>query len=119
MRRITIRKRNTNLTKSTANRFHFRKRVFERFGIRVTREEEDELVARIMANLLHSVGRQSNNKTVYRLEVQGKEFFAIYDKQRHTFVTALPPGNEYETNYRHNQGSTRVGEKYVGEEIAG
>ena len=70
------------MTKTRAEKQHFRQRCFERLG---TMYDQGHLL-----NLLHSgkmqfLHRQSNRTTLWKMD----NAIFVYDKNRKTFVTAL------------------------------
>lgn len=73
-------------SKKKAVKKHFYKRSLERVGVLLN---EKELVRKIQNQELEFIERQSNRKTVYRLEYLGKFYRIVYDKDRKQIITIL------------------------------
>lgn len=79
--------------KGPEQRAHFKRRLFERYGIEINRIEYSELCERLRRNgadVLY-VRAESNTRTHWIIEIQGVKVRAVYDKARGQLVTALPP----------------------------
>ena len=82
IRRLTMRERRMMRSKNKAEKNHFNRRCFERFGKNFSQRQ--------LLNLLHGgalefVEKQSNRITLWRKD----DAVFVYDKSRKTFVTAL------------------------------
>lgn len=74
------------MSKKKAVKKHFQRRSLERIGVLLN---EAELVRKIQNQELEFIERQSNRKTVYRLEYLGNFYRIIYDKNRKQIITVL------------------------------
>lgn len=74
------------VSKKKAVKKHFYKRSLERVGVLLN---EKELVRKIQNHELEFIEKQSNRKTVYRLEYLDKTYRIIYDKDRKQIITIL------------------------------
>lgn len=70
------------MTKTKAEKMHFRTRCLERLGKVYT---QDYLLRELRDGKLDFVGRQSNRTTLWKKD----NAVFVYDKSRKTFVTAL------------------------------
>ena len=68
-------------------RFHFKRRVKERYGINLSKRD--------MKNIMKMIGPKtfvrgrSNSRKVHRVDYKGKELLVVYDTNRKVLVTAL------------------------------
>lgn len=91
-------KRKGKKDKATAQLFHARRRIRERYGIVLRVQEIRDLAARIHRSPRVPepdrpafIVRQSHRLTVWSLPCNGRDLIVVYDKLRNTIVTALPP----------------------------
>ncbi len=71
-------------------REHAKLRLHQRYGIVTNRFGLAELVKEIQAGRATFVQRQSNRVTVFDVPFRGQTVRCVYDKMRHSIVTALP-----------------------------
>ena len=79
--------------KGNAQRGHFKRRIFERYGIQVNDGEYDYLVSRIRKNdksVVSFLMKQSNRISVHLVKYKESEIVIVYDKIRQTLCTCLP-----------------------------
>ena len=69
---------------------HARKRAYERHGISLHKDLETKIVKAIQAGDGEHVETQSNSRTKWRVNADGKTITVIYDKNRGCLVTVLP-----------------------------
>ena len=86
--RTSIRK-GLRADKGSANRKHFKKRLFERYGLFANRFEIHQLVANLQAEGVY-MGTLTRNRVWYRIPFKGRVIGVIYDRKNKNFVTALP-----------------------------
>ncbi len=96
------------LTKAQSERWHFKRRLRERYGIRANRGVYHNMVDMIKSRNSTCVYTQSNTRTIHRITYQLDDkhdprnlkvphdnglvsILVIYDKLRGELVTALPP----------------------------
>lgn len=77
--------------KAKAQKAHFRKRVRERLGIFISKEEYNNIVHYVnngdhQENIIY---KQSNRVIGFRYLIQGKEIVIIWDRFRKTPITAM------------------------------
>lgn len=78
------------MSKKTHLNRHFDRRVMERFGIRLSREQKKHLVHQIQNRQLEFLFRRSNSRSLWKATIDGQEVILVYDKLRHVLVTAWP-----------------------------
>ena len=74
--------------KRTCQKLHAYKRIKQRFGIEMRREEYDDLIRQINTSQttgVHETCRVSH----HAVKVRGQEMVAVYDRQRNTITTFL------------------------------
>lgn len=77
--------------KSQSERIHFKRRLRERYGIRINRNAYRELVDRVLLGETTYIFKQSNTRTIHRMIICNKSVIVVYDSMRRELVTALPP----------------------------
>ena len=82
--------RRLKVDKRKAQIWHFRRRVFERFGVRLTNEGVAAVCRMIQDGELPCIGSQSCSRTAFAIPVgDGREAVVIYDKTRKAPRTIL------------------------------
>jgi hypothetical protein len=74
-----------------AVRIHAKRRLGERFGVSANRNVIQGVVRQIQSGTAVFACRQSVRKTCWKVLVDGKPMIAVYDKERKTVLTFLPP----------------------------
>lgn len=69
---------------------HAKKRAEERYGISLNKEARHEIVGMIQSNRAEFIGKQSNNRSLWRVQYQDQSLNVVYDKARSTMCTVLP-----------------------------
>jgi len=69
---------------------HAKKRAAERYHIDLNRDARQEIVRKIQHNEAEFVGKQSNNRSFWRVDHAGESLNVVYDKARSTMCTVLP-----------------------------
>jgi hypothetical protein len=69
---------------------HAKKRAEERYGLNLNKEARHEIVSKIQTNQAEFVGKQSNNRSLWRVPYQDQSLNVVYDKARSTMCTLLP-----------------------------
>ncbi len=69
---------------------HAKKRAEERYGLNLNKEARHEIVQMIQTNQAEFVGKQSNNRSLWRVQYQEHSLNVVYDKARSTMCTVLP-----------------------------
>lgn len=82
-------KKNRQLTKKQSQYYHFKSRMMERYGARVTRKTYKDMLESISTGEAPFIERQSNRVTVHMIHYAGKDIPAVYDSKRHSLVTVL------------------------------
>lgn len=81
------------MSKRDSQKSHFRRRVYERYGLTINEGEYNFLVSCIKSNkkdVVQFLMRQSNRITVHLLTYKDIQVVGVYDKIRKSLVTALP-----------------------------
>jgi hypothetical protein len=78
-------------SKARAQIAHARQRLFERYGIEASDAEIKGLVSEIQAGRGQCIERQSLRVTVWELLFHERRIRVVYDKERKTIATVLPP----------------------------
>lgn len=78
--------------KAKRQKAHARRRANERYGIHLGQHQYDEMCRMIRHNeKCKFLDKQSNRVSLFALNYEGEWLPVVYDKQRHTVVTVLPP----------------------------
>jgi hypothetical protein len=86
------RRRRVRGKKENAQRLHAGLRAGVRYGVTISPQENELLAKRIQTrDEVEFLERQSKRVTVWLVKHEGKEIPVVYDKQRKTIVTVLPP----------------------------
>jgi len=76
--------------KAQSERIHFKRRLRERYGIRINRIAYRTLVDKVRAGNSQYLFKQSNTRAVHRIEIGDIPVTVIYDNLRSELITALP-----------------------------
>jgi hypothetical protein len=79
------------MSKKSASRGHFKRRMNERFGIVLTTAQCKDIVDLIQNGKTKCIKQQSLRTTIHEVKINGILIHVVYDKIRKTPVTALPP----------------------------
>lgn len=69
---------------------HFKKRILERYGITINREQYRELCERMIIGKGRFLGKESNARTHWLLWIEEQWVYVVYNKVLGGLVTALP-----------------------------
>lgn len=69
---------------------HAKKRAAERYNLDLNRDARQEIVRKIQHNEAEFVAKQSNNRSLWRVDYQNESLNVVYDKARSTMCTVLP-----------------------------
>lgn len=69
---------------------HAKQRAEERYGLNLNKEARHEIVQMIQTNQAEFVGKESNTRTLWRVQYQEQSLNVVYDKARSTMCTVLP-----------------------------
>lgn len=79
------------MTKKAANYQHFKKRLWQRYGLEINRKELVELQHLIQTSGgKYRIDRQSNTRVLHKIPFKGHELIVVYSNVQHNFVTVLP-----------------------------
>ena len=82
-------------SKRQSQQSHLSRRLYERYGIRYSREIESAWIALIRSGNAHLIDKQSNRLSVFQIPVglgEGQDFInVVYDRSRGSIVTVLHP----------------------------
>jgi hypothetical protein len=80
-------------SKQAAQKVHCKRRFYERYGIPLT----DEMLADAVDQIQHQkgkyMGKQSFRLSIWQVMIAEQECIVIYDRERHSIVTCMPPGS--------------------------
>lgn len=68
---------------------HARRRAQERYGFALTKAVSRQIVQAVQENKTTFVRRESNNRTMHEMEIDGRVVRFVYDHRRKTPVTFL------------------------------
>ena len=77
-------------SKNKAERLHFKKRMSERYGLDISRENIVRIVKIIQRNQSIFTIKQSNTRSIHFISYADRVIPMVYDKLRKELVTALP-----------------------------
>lgn len=86
-------------TKAQGERRHAKQRALERYGVTLNRHQLRELSRLIQLNhtSVRFLWKESNRVSHFALTFNEQRYIVVYDRQRKTIVTFLPP--EAESQY--------------------
>lgn len=76
-------------SKALWNRNHFKRRLKERYGIKISNCQYHKLIKDVQTGKAMSLRSQSKTRTIFELDIQGKPVIVVYSKSQHNLVTAL------------------------------
>jgi hypothetical protein len=81
-----------SVSKVKANYIHFKRRLFERYGVNISKTEYDTISDAIKSGEYVDYFMRSDTKRrkIYRLPIKGVIVNVIYSCKQHNLVTALP-----------------------------
>lgn len=83
-------KRKSLSAKAIAQKKHFARRIWYRYGITCTNELIKRIVADIQNGRATFVEKQSHTRSIFVVQINGTDVPLVYDRSRKTLVTALP-----------------------------
>ena len=75
--------------KSSDLKLHFRKRLFERYGLLVNKQELRNINILIKSGKAKHILTESCSRSHFLVEVKNTPVYVVYNKNLHTCVTAL------------------------------
>lgn len=94
---------------------HAKKRAGERYGLNLNKHARHEIVQMIQKNEAEFIGKQSNTRSLWRVNYQDQSLNVVYDKARSTMCTVLPKeavefqeGGWEEPTSSHTAGESRA-----------
>jgi len=82
------------ISKTKAQKIHFKYRVKQRYGLDINRLQRIEIIKMIQHGEAKFLNHQSRRVSKFIVEFKGTQMIVIYDKKRKTLVTALPINNQ-------------------------
>jgi hypothetical protein len=76
--------------KARNQRKHAKRRAFERFGLTLHADAQQQIVRSIQNREARLIRRQSRRVLVFEVEHEGQKLPVVYDCKRKTIVTVLP-----------------------------
>ena len=77
--------------KTAACRIHAKRRALQRHGVDINRATLRDIVAQIQSGRARFLGRDSLRTSRWRVAAAGRPMTVVYDRERKTVVTVLPP----------------------------
>lgn len=77
-------------SKNLNMRTHFKSRFQQRFGQTINSSDYRRIIDMIQNNEAEFVGRQSVNKSIFRVTYKDVSFYVVYNKQRKELHTCMP-----------------------------
>lgn len=74
-----------------ARNIHAKRRLEERYGLNINRWQLRDMNLQIQSGKAQFIERQSNSRTVWRVQHEGRELFAVYHSGTNSIVTFLMP----------------------------
>lgn len=69
---------------------HAKKRAEERYGVSLNSEDRRDIVKMIQNGEADFVAKQSNTRSLFKVDFEGSPLNVVYDKARHALRTVLP-----------------------------
>ena len=69
---------------------HAKQRAEERYNLNLNKQARHEIVQMIQTNQAEFVGKESNTRSLWRVQYQDQSLNVVYDKARNTMCTVLP-----------------------------
>jgi len=89
---MTRRKKRRKITKAQAQKIHFKKRMLERFNLRINRHDIKDIVECIhQGTNVVSTKKLTNRVFVYRMVYCGHQINIYFDRVRQVPITAKTP----------------------------
>ena len=83
---------------------HAKQRAEERYNLNLNKQARHEIVQMIQTNQAEFVGKESNTRTLWRVQYQDQSLNVVYDKARSTMCTVLPQNAvEFQSGYEHHE----------------
>lgn len=76
--------------------YHVKKRSLERFGIFLSKRDQEQIVRIIREGRAMLLSRESNTKSHYKLEYEGIMMRVVYSKEHKCLLTVIPLKNQKE-----------------------
>lgn len=77
------------MNKTESQRIHAKKRLAQRFGMKVNREMYAQINQIILSGNSKPLSRQSNRVTIHQVTIAGHLMKVAYDKLRHQIITVM------------------------------
>lgn len=93
------RKKRKPLTKKQSERIHFKRRLYQRFGLKISRNDYRQIIKQIKLN---DKAVYLNSRTSrHNIKFKGYNFDVIYDRKRKEVITVLYTEEINETNSKY------------------
>src|SRR6267154_2757729 len=86
----------STMTKKTGQQIHARNRMWQRYGIWLTKKSRRELINLIRQRKARFLGQQSNRVEGWEVVFQGRKIKVLFDTFRGCLITVLPEGAKWE-----------------------
>lgn len=78
-------------TKEQSQNIHARRRFYQRFGIKLTKELKADIIRLIQQGFATHVEKQTNRVSLFDVFIEDRIVRVVYDKHRKNIVSALYP----------------------------
>lgn len=69
---------------------HAKVRATQRYDVALSDDDIQNIIKKIQANQGTHLWTQSNSRSIWKVEYEGKEYKLVYDKSRKQVITFLP-----------------------------
>jgi len=76
-------------SKAKSLKSHAKRRFWERYGIQLTNNLENDIIKQITRGKAPLIDRQSTNRSIYRIMAENQSIPVLYDRKRKCIITAL------------------------------
>lgn len=76
-------------SKAKTQRIHAARRCFQRYGFRLSKRQQDQIVHQIELGDAELVEHQTNRVSVFKANCEDQELYVVYDKKRKTLASVL------------------------------
>lgn len=77
------------MNKKRSQNIHAKRRALERHNINLNRKVRQEVISDIQNGNARFLGRYSNTRSLFLVNIEGKEVKVVYDKLRKNIATVL------------------------------
>lgn len=83
-------------SKKRNNFIHAKRRIEQRYGIRIDRSQYNNLCNQIRLKKSRYLGRQTSSRTVHQVKLDQLKLIVVYNSHSSNICTVLYPGRSYQ-----------------------